>query len=63
VRYYFPNAICLLLLIPSKIETHGNPMGSKHVAVWILLKVVFGGYLFIPYFIDLQNKLNYPAIV
>jgi hypothetical protein len=38
-------------------------MGSKHVAVWILLKVVFGGYFFIPYFIELHNIFNYPAII
>jgi hypothetical protein len=63
VRSYFHNAICVILLTCSKCQADGNPMGSKDVAVWTLLKVVFGGYLFIPCFIELHKKLNYPAII
>ena len=51
LRYPAPNAICILLLICSKIQPDDDPIGSKHVAVWILYNAVFGGYLFNPYFI------------
>jgi len=32
-----------------------DTIGSKHVAVWTLYKVVFGDYLFDSYFIIQQN--------
>ena len=38
------------ILICSKTQPDDEPVVSKHVAVGILYKVVFRGYLFIPYF-------------
>ena len=40
----------ILILICSKSQLDDDLVGSKHVALRILYKVVFGGYLFIPYF-------------
>jgi len=47
VRSYFHNAICILLLVCSESQPDDDCMGLKHVAVWILYKVVFDGSLFI----------------
>jgi hypothetical protein len=61
VRSYFHNAICtpevrsyfhqwILLWISYKSLPDDDPIRSKHVAVWILYRVVFDGCLFTPYF-------------
>jgi len=46
-------AICILILICSKSQSYADPIVSKHVAVWILYKVLFGGYFFTPYLTSL----------
>ena len=55
---YFHNAICILLLICSKSHTDDDPRELKHVAVWILYKVVFDGYLLFPYFMVQHNGMH-----
>jgi hypothetical protein len=35
-----------------------TPLGLKHVAVWILYKVVFDGFLFTAYFIAEPNEMH-----
>jgi hypothetical protein len=57
-KIYIYIYIYILLLISSKIQPDDDPMGSKHVAVWISHKVVFDGYLLIPYFI-VQHNFNF----
>jgi hypothetical protein len=50
VRCYFHNRVRVILLICSKSQLDDDPIESKHVAVWILRKVVFDGCLFTAYF-------------
>jgi len=52
-------AIRILFLLCSKIQPRDNPIGSKHVAVWILYKVSFDGYLFISYSFKVIYLYNY----
>ena len=50
MRYYCQIAICrILLLICSRSQPDDDPIGSKHVVVRILYKVVFDGYFPTPY--------------
>ena len=58
MRTYFHNAICILLLICSKIQPDNDSIVSKHVAVWILYKDVFDGHLLILYFIVQHNCMH-----
>ena len=53
MRSYFHNAICIPFLICSKCHSDADPIVSKHVAVWILYKVVFDGY-----FIVQHNRIH-----
>jgi len=46
-------AICILILICSKSQPYADPKVSKHVAVWILYKFLFGSHLFTPYLTSL----------
>jgi hypothetical protein len=41
-----------------KSQPYDDPIGSKHVAVQILYKVVFDGYLFVPSFLVQHNGMH-----
>jgi hypothetical protein len=41
-----------------KSQPYDDPIASKHVAVQMLSKVVFDGYLFIPSFIAQHNGMH-----
>jgi hypothetical protein len=45
-RCHFHSAVFVLLLICYKRQPDDDPVVSKHVAVWILYKVVFDGWLY-----------------
>ena len=50
MRFYFHNATCLLPLVCSGSQPDYDPVESKHVTYnELFYKVVFDGYLFIPY--------------
>jgi len=54
-KWDLTSTMCMYaFLICSNSQPHGNPIGSKYVAVWILHKVVFDGYLYIPHVIRKQ---------
>ena len=61
MRSYCHNAVCVLLLVCSKSQPDDdgdgddNPIGSKHVGVWKIHKVVFDDCLFAPYFAGYVN--------
>jgi hypothetical protein len=56
---------CVLLVMCSKSQPDDDPMGSKHVAVWILYIAVFDDYLLIPTlkFIVTQVVKKLPSIL
>jgi hypothetical protein len=56
VNSYFLKATCILPSARSGSQSDDDPVGSTHVAE-LFYKVVFDGYLFIPYFIVQHNGM------
>jgi len=60
VRSHFHTATCVLLTMCSKSQTDNDPIGTKHVALWIIYSVAFDGYfVYSSFYISTQRDAEF----